>query len=80
MNIPWIDLKQQHRAIRDEINAVIQDILDRGAFILGSEVDKLEEEFAAYCGTQYAVGVDSGLSALELSLRALPAGYDGWLM
>ena len=74
MNIPWIDLTQQHRAIRSEINAVIQDILDRGAFILGPEVDKLEEEFAAYCGTKYAVGVDSGLSALELSLRALGIG------
>jgi dTDP-4-amino-4,6-dideoxygalactose transaminase len=74
MNIPWVNLTQQHRAIRNEINAVIQDILDRGAFILGPEVDKLEEEFAAYCGTKYAVGVDSGLSALELSLRALGIG------
>ena len=74
MNVPWIDLSQQHRALRNEINAVIQDILDRGAFILGPEVDKLEDEFAAYCGTKYAVGVDSGLSALELSLRALGIG------
>ena len=74
MNIPWVNLTQQHRALRNEINAVIQDILDRGAFILGPEVDKLEEEFAAYCGTKYAIGVDSGLSALELSLRALGIG------
>jgi dTDP-4-amino-4,6-dideoxygalactose transaminase len=74
MNVPWIDLTIQHRALRNEINEAIQDILDRGAFILGPEVDKLEEEFAAYCGTKYAVGVDSGLSALELSLRALGIG------
>lgn len=74
MNIPWIDLTQQHRELRDEINAAIQGVLDRADFILGQDVHKLEEEFAAYCGTQYAVGVDSGLSALELSLRALGIG------
>lgn len=74
MNVPWIDLTQQHRELRDEINAAIQGVLDRADFILGQDVHKLEEEFAAYCGTQYAVGVDSGLSALELSLRALGIG------
>ena len=74
MNVPWVNLSGQHRALREEINAAFLDILDRGAFILGPEVDKLEEEFAAYCGTKYAVGVDSGLSALELSLRALGVG------
>lgn len=74
MNIPLIDLAGQHRALREEISAAIQGVLDRGDFILGQDVHKLEEEFAAYCGTKYAVGVDSGLAALELSLRALGIG------
>ncbi len=74
MNIPWVDLTIQHRNIRSEINSAIQDVLDRGDFILGHDVTKLEEEFAAYCGTKYAVGVDNGLSALELSLRAFGIG------
>ncbi len=74
MNIPWVDLTIQHRNIRSEINSAIQNVLDRGDFILGHDVAKLEEEFAAYCGTKYAVGVDSGLSALELSLRAFGIG------
>ena len=74
MNIPLIDLTIQHRNLRDEINAAIQGVLDRGDFILGQDVNRLEEEFAAYCGTKYAVGVDSGLSALELSLCALGVG------
>ncbi len=74
MNIPWIDLTIQHHNLRNEINAAIQGVLDRGDFILGQEVAKLEEEFAAYCGTKFAVGVDSGLSALELSLRAFDIG------
>src|SRR5512133_1240491 len=74
MNIPWIDLTQQHRQLKDEINAAIQGVLDRADFILGQDVNKLEEEFAEYCGVKYAVGVDSGLSALKLSLRALGIG------
>jgi dTDP-4-amino-4,6-dideoxygalactose transaminase len=74
MNIPLIDLSIQHRNLRNEINAAIQGVLDRGDFILGQDVTKFEEEFAAYCGTKYAVGVDSGLSALEISLRAFGIG------
>jgi dTDP-4-amino-4,6-dideoxygalactose transaminase len=74
MNIPLIDLTAQHRALRNEINAAIQGVLDRGDFILGQDVTKLEEEFAAYCGSKFAIGVDSGVSALELSLRALGVG------
>jgi len=74
MNIPLIDLSIQHRNLRAEINSVIEGVLERSDFILGHDVAKLEEEFAAYCGTRYAIGVDSGLSALELSLRALGVG------
>jgi dTDP-4-amino-4,6-dideoxygalactose transaminase len=74
MNIPLIDLGIQHRNLRSEINSAIEGVLDRSDFILGQDVAKLEEEFAAYCGTKYAVGVDSGLSALELSLRAFGIG------
>jgi dTDP-4-amino-4,6-dideoxygalactose transaminase len=74
MSIPWVDLTIQHHNIRSEINSAIQGVLDRGDFILGQDVAKLEEEFAAYCGTKFAVGVDNGVSALELSLRALGVG------
>lgn len=74
MNIPLIDLTLQHRNLRTEINAAIQGVLDRADFILGQDVQKLEEEFALYCGAKYAVGVDSGLSAIELALRAYGIG------
>ncbi|MBI5351480.1 MAG: DegT/DnrJ/EryC1/StrS family aminotransferase [Chloroflexi bacterium] len=74
MNIPLIELTTQHQNLRGEINAAIQGVLDRGDFILGQDVSKLEEEFADYCGAKYAIGVDSGLSALELSLRAFNIG------
>lgn len=74
MNIPLIELSTQHTQLRAELTSVIQGVLERGEFILGQDVSKFEEEFAAYCGVKYAVGVDSGLSALELSLRALGVG------
>lgn len=76
MDVPLIDLKTQHRALRDELDRAIQRVMDRADFALGEDVARLEEEFAAFCGTRYAVGVDSGLSALELSLRALGVGPD----
>jgi dTDP-4-amino-4,6-dideoxygalactose transaminase len=74
MNVPFVDLRAQHRAIRDELNQAIQRVMERADFALGEDVARFEEEFAVFCGTRYAVGVDSGLSALELSLRALGIG------
>jgi dTDP-4-amino-4,6-dideoxygalactose transaminase len=74
MNVPFVDLRAQHRGIRDELDRAIQQVMERADFALGEDVARFEEEFAAFCGTHYAVGVDSGLSALELSLRALGIG------
>ena len=74
MDIPLIELTTQHKTLRNEINTAIQCVLDSGDFILGRDVSKLEEEYASYCGTRYAIGVDSGLAALELSLRAFDIG------
>jgi dTDP-4-amino-4,6-dideoxygalactose transaminase len=72
--IPLIDLSLQHKQLRNEIASAIQGVVDRGDFVLGQDVARFEEEFAAYCGVKYAIGVDNGLSALELSLRALGVG------
>lgn len=74
MQVPFIDLKTPHHKLRDELNQAIQGVMERADFALGQDVARFEEEFAAFCGTRYAVGVDSGLSALELSLRALGIG------
>jgi len=49
-------------------------VLQRGDFVLGADVEKFEREFADYCGVAEAVGTDSGLSALELALRAAEIG------
>ena len=72
--VPFVDLAAQHAAIANEIDAAIFRVTRRGDFILGEDVARFEEEFGSYCGTRYAVGVDCGLSALELTLRAVGIG------
>jgi dTDP-4-amino-4,6-dideoxygalactose transaminase len=72
--VRFVDLAAQYRAIGAEIDPAIAAVLGDTDFILGRAVDRLEKEFAAFCGSSYAVGVDSGMSALELLLRAFDIG------
>jgi dTDP-4-amino-4,6-dideoxygalactose transaminase len=69
-----LDLAAQHRQIREEALEVVTKVIDSQRFILGEEVEKLEQEIAAYCGTQYAAGCASGSDALLLALLALGVG------
>lgn len=70
MQIPLLDLKTQYETVKEEIGEAIQRVLNNCYFIMGPDVQKLEEEIANYCGTRYAVGVASGTDALLLSLIA----------
>ena len=74
MNIPLIDLPQQYRNLQPEIDAAILDVVRRGDFILGPEVEQFEKAFADFIGARHAIGVGSGTDALFLSLRALGIG------
>jgi dTDP-4-amino-4,6-dideoxygalactose transaminase len=74
MKIPQIDLVAQYRSIRDEIDAAIHDVLERGLFILGPQVAAFEAEVAAYLNVRYAVGVASGTDALILALKGYGIG------
>jgi len=69
--IHFFDLKEQYEKIKDEIDGVIINVLKKGNFILGKEVENLEKELADYCNTEFAVGVSSGTSALFLALKSL---------
>jgi len=69
MKIAYVDLIQQHQAIKGKILEALDKILTRGNFILGEEVEEFETRFAAYCGTKYAIGVNSGTDALFLALK-----------
>lgn len=74
MKVPFVDLRAQHFPIQEELKDAIHAVISRGDFALGEDVFRFEEEFADYCGARFAVGVDSGLSALELCLHAYEIG------
>ncbi len=69
--IPLLDLQSQHRPIRDEVLAEIVKVIDSQRFGLGPETQGLEQEIAAYCGAQHAIGCANGSDALVLALLAL---------
>ncbi|MCM3903484.1 MAG: DegT/DnrJ/EryC1/StrS family aminotransferase [Pyrinomonadaceae bacterium] len=68
--IPFVDLKAQYLSVKDEIDAAIAEVLESCQFVLGDKVEAFESDFAGYCQTKYAVGVNSGTSALHLALLA----------
>jgi dTDP-4-amino-4,6-dideoxygalactose transaminase len=72
--IPFVDLVAQHATIQTEINSALEQVLTKGNFILGSQVEEFEQAFASFIGTQHAIGVSSGLDALRLALMALNIG------
>lgn len=72
--IPPLDLKAQWLSIKGEISAAINAVVESQQFILGPQVQALEEEIARYCGTKFAVGVASGTDALLLALHAAGVG------
>jgi dTDP-4-amino-4,6-dideoxygalactose transaminase len=74
MQVPFVDLRAQYTTIAPEVQGAIHAVLERSDFILGCEVDQFEEEFGQYIGTRHAIGVGSGLAALELALRAYGIG------
>ncbi len=69
--VPLLDLKAQYATIRDEVNAAVMRILESQHFILGPEVEALEEEVAAYSQCKYGIGVSSGTDALLVALMAI---------
>ena len=74
MKVQFLDLKAQYESIKDEIADAIQQVLDSCAFAGGPFVDQFENEFAAFCQCNYAIGVGSGTDALWLALLAVGVG------
>jgi dTDP-4-amino-4,6-dideoxygalactose transaminase len=71
MKVPFLDLKIQYQAIKDEINPAIQNILDNTAFILGKAVSDFERSFAGAHNVKYCSAVSSGTDGNHLALWAL---------
>ena len=70
-SVPLLDLRAQYESIREEIEAAIQGVLESQRFILGPEVEALEEEVATYSQCEHGIGVSSGSDALLISLMAI---------
>jgi dTDP-4-amino-4,6-dideoxygalactose transaminase len=73
-HIAFVALGQQFESERAELMPRIESVLASGMLILGPEVDRLEEELAAYCGTKYAVTLSSGTAALNLAMEVFGIG------
>jgi len=69
--IPFIDLKGQYAALKESIDARIHRVLEHGQYIMGPEVNELEERLAAFTGARFCITVASGTEALLISLMAL---------
>ena len=74
MNVPLLDLRAQFASIEREVRAAMDRVLETQRFIGGPEVEGLEHEIAAYCGTRHAIGVSSGTDAILGALMALGIG------
>ena len=72
--IPICDVTEQYRALKDKIDAAVLAVFAHGHFINGPNVHAFEHELAAYVGSAFAIGVNSGTDALHLALRALDIG------
>lgn len=75
--VPYFDLTEQYRQLKDEILPALDRVCANAAFILGEEVERFEAEFAAYCETKHCVALNSGTSALHLALLAAGIGQGG---
>jgi UDP-2-acetamido-2-deoxy-ribo-hexuluronate aminotransferase len=72
--IKFIDLAAQQNRLRARINTGIETVLSHGQYILGPEVDQLEEQLAAYSGAKFCISVANGTDALQIALMALGIG------
>jgi dTDP-4-amino-4,6-dideoxygalactose transaminase len=69
--VPLLDLKAQYASIREEIQEAINRVIETQYFILGPEVEALEQEVSAYSQCQFGIGVSSGTDALLVALMAI---------
>ncbi len=74
MKVPFADLRSMHLEIKEELQEVFDRVLDNSSFVLGPEVQRFEQEFAAYVGTKHCIAVNTGTAALHLALASLHIG------
>ena len=74
MEVPFVDLRAQGRELHGELSGVFESVLSRAAFTMGPELSEFEAAFAAFCESDYCIGVSSGTDAVRLALQAAGVG------
>lgn len=74
MRVPFLDLGASYRELKEQLDCAYHRVMESGWYVFGKELESFEEEFAAYCGAPYCVGVANGLEALTLLLKAYGIG------
>ena len=69
-NVPFLDLGATYSELKSDLDSSYKRVMESGWYILGSEVESFENEYAQYCEADHCVGVANGLEALSLSLLA----------
>lgn len=72
--IPYLDLPAEYRTLRSEVLTALEEICESTSFAQGQATADFEVKFAAYCGVDHCVSLNSGTSALHLALRSLDVG------
>lgn len=72
--LPFIDLKTQYKALKNEIDERIAKVLEHGAFIMGPEIKECEKALADFVGVKHAVTCSNGSDAIQMALMALDIG------
>jgi dTDP-4-amino-4,6-dideoxygalactose transaminase len=72
--VPYLDLRAQYRPLRSEVLSALEEICESSSFVQGPATLDFETKFAAYCGVDHCVSLNSGTSALYLALRCLDVG------
>jgi hypothetical protein len=72
--VPYLDLSTLPRELEGELERTVARVAASGWYLLGPELEAFERDFASYCGARHCVGVASGMSAIELALRAAGIG------
>lgn len=74
MKIPYLSFEHQNRLIKKDMLQSFEAFFDKGWYVLGDNVEKFEQAYAALTGVDYCIGVSNGLDALHLALKALQIG------
>src|SRR5215475_10146202 len=72
--VPYLDLRAQYRPLSSDLLGALEEVCESTGFAQGPATSEFEDKFAAYCGVDHCVSLNSGTSALHLALRCLDVG------